>query len=148
MIYFELRSKVPLLIKNEEIEEILEKTLTALGKENDNDRTISIVSVGPKEMRKLNFSSRGKDEATDVLAFPLEEQDLFITPPYVNHFFGEIVICPSVARKKAKLRGASSEQYQKILIAHGLLHLFGMDHKEEGEASTMENLEKKILNNS
>ena len=145
MIYFELRSKVPLLIKNEDIEQILEKTLTVLGKESDDDRTISIVSVGPKEMRKLNFTSRGKDEATDVLAFPLGATDSFISAPYVNSFFGEIIICPSLAAKKAKLRGMEKEEYQKVLLVHGLLHLFGMDHKEDSEASTMENLEKKIL---
>ncbi len=147
MIYFELRSKVPLLIKNEEIEQILEKTLTALGKESDDDRTISIVSVGPKEMRKLNFAARGKDEATDVLAFPLGEMDSFISAPYVNSFFGEVIICPSVAARKAKLRGMSKQSYQQLLLVHGLLHLFGLDHGGEAEAIKMENLEKKILQN-
>lgn len=145
MIYFELRAKVPLLINNEDIEKILERTEKMFDASGESERTISIVSVGPKEMQKLNFTSRGKDEATDVLAFPLEEKDSFVSAPYVNYFFGEIVICPSMAARKAKSRGVSKEEYFKILLAHGLLHLFGLDHKEEAAANKMEDLEKKIL---
>lgn len=145
MIYFELRSKSPLLLTHEDIEKILASALKILDKENDPDRTISIVSLGPKEMRKLNLAARGQDTATDVLSFTFSEKDAFIVAPYVNSFFGEIIICPSMAARKAKTRGISKLEYQRLLLIHGLLHLFNFDHIDKNDADKMEKLEQKIL---
>ena len=146
MLYFELLSKVPLALKNEDIEKILARASKAFKSQNTEDRVISIVSVGPREMRKINLAARNKDEATDVLAFTLQDKDSFVSAPYVNDFFGEIIICPSVAARKGKARSMSKVQYQQLLLAHGVLHLFGLDHTKDIDAVKMERLEKKILN--
>jgi probable rRNA maturation factor len=68
-------------------------------------------------MRELNREHRGRDEATDVLSFPLDV-DAAAGPREL----GDIVICPV---RTHDLREA---------VVHGALHLAGMDHEtDEGE---------------
>ncbi len=145
MLYFDINAKVPLALGEDDVTALFNRAEKMLLAENAEDKLISIVVVGPREMKKINLATRGKEEATDVLAFPLEKADSFVTAPFVNTFFGEIVICPSVARRKAKLRGMTAPEYQRLILAHGLLHLFGMDHKKKVDAEKMEQMEKKIL---
>lgn len=83
-----------------------------LGKDYD----LSFVLVGPKKIQELNNTYRGKNEPTDVLSFPLTENS------------GEIFLCPSVARTKAKKFNRKSHDHTGFLFIHGLLHLKGMDH--------------------
>ena len=94
-----------------------------LGKEYD----LSFSFVGPKKMRELNRIHRGKDYATDILSFELEKNA------------GEIFICKSAAREKARLFARPLSNYLSYLFIHGLMHLKGMTHGD-----TMERHERKI----
>ena len=75
-------------------------------------------------MRELNRRYRRKDESTDILAFPLGKDS------------GEIIVCRSVAAKRAKAFGLSARDYLAYLVIHGCLHLRGLKH-----GRTMERLE-------
>jgi len=94
-----------------------------LGKEYD----LSFAFVGPKKMREINRTYRGKDYATDILSFELEKGA------------GEIFICKSAAREKARLFARPLPNYLSYLFIHGLCHLKGMRH-----GATMERQEQKI----
>ena len=83
-----------------------------LGKEYE----LSLVFVGEKLGRTLNFQYRQKDYATDILSFPVSKN------------FGEIFICPKALILKAKEFGRTPSNYLRFLFIHGLFHLKGLDH--------------------
>lgn len=75
-----------------------------------------------RELRRLNREFRKKDYATDVLSFPVMDQ---------NGFLGEIAISIDKAREQAAEHGHSTGEEIAILMLHGLLHLVGMDHETD-----------------
>lgn len=118
--------------------EVSEKSLKSIAKrilkgENKEELDISIGIVGQKEIEKLNKKYRKKNRPTDVLSFLYESS-------------GEIVICPEIVRKNAKIFKADfKKEFNRILI-HGLLHLAGYDHeKSETAALKMQKKENYYL---
>lgn len=88
---------------------------------------LNLIIVGPEEIRKLNLIYRNRDEATDILSFPLSDNE------------GEIYICPSEARMEAKKFDRPYNNFIPFLFIHGCVHLKGYDH-----SSTMERIEVKL----
>lgn len=89
---------------------------------------LELFIVGKKRAITINKKTRQKNYAPNVLSFP-----------YTNTY-GEIVICPEIAKKEALPYGMSFKGYFGFLYIHGLLHLKGHDHGEK-----MEKLEKKYV---
>ena len=59
---------------------------------------------------------------------------------------GDIVICPWVAAQQAAAAGHSTMQEMLLLTIHGILHLLGYDHVDEGEDKRrMRAREKEIM---
>ena len=104
------------------------------------DVTIALVSDG--RMRALNRTFRGKDYATDVLSFPVDQQDQ--TPPGQPgaRYLGDIVIATGVARRQADEAGHAMGTELRVLALHGLLHLLGYDH--ERDQGTMAQTEERL----
>jgi probable rRNA maturation factor len=94
---------------------------TVLAAEGVDDGELAIHFVGPDEMRALKRDHLGIDEATDVLAFPIDERD--DVPEELPRQLGDAVICPQVV----------GEEWRAPLV-HALLHLIGHDHGPEMEA--------------
>lgn len=102
---------------------------------------LSIALINEERIRELNAAYRGKDVPTDVLSF--ESGDVpDETEPYL---LGDVVICPSVAKRQAEEFGQTLEQELGLLLTHGILHLLGYDHQTEEEAEAMEAREREIL---
>lgn len=103
--------------------------------------TIAFVAAG--RMRELNREWRGKDYATDVLSFPLEQDEW---ERQAGASLGDVVICVAQAARQAKENGFTLEEELAQLILHGLLHLCGYDHEtDEGEMNRLElRLRKKL----
>ncbi len=95
--------------------------------------------VGETESRKLNKRYRGKDVATNVLAFPADNELLDYT------CLGDLVICAPVVVAEAGLQGKPLEAHWAHLVIHGMLHLQGFDHQNDDDTRQMEALEIKIL---
>lgn len=108
------------LTKNQ-IDNIVEKSLSLIIPNLTNELEIEILFVGEKEIRSLNRDHRGIDEPTNVLSFPQEQ---FKTG--TRSILGSIVIYPEKVIEK-------KEDFSNV-IKHGLLHLLGYDH-ETGEKS-------------
>jgi probable rRNA maturation factor len=99
----------------------------ALASEEIEEGHIAVELVEPDRIRELNREHRGRDEATDVLSFPVDERG----PAAGPRELGDIVICPE---ETGDLREA---------VVHGALHLAGMDHEtDDGE---MLALQREIL---
>ena len=58
---------------------------------------------------------------------------------------GDVVICPVVAARNAVEHEVSLDDEVALLVVHGLLHLLGMDHEDDAEATRMEALEQQLL---
>jgi probable rRNA maturation factor len=91
------------------------------------DYELNVVYTTPAKIKKFNLIYRDKNQATDILSFPLSKKQ------------GEIYICPSEARREAPKFDRSYPNFIKFLFIHGCVHLKGYDH-----GVTMENIEKDI----
>ncbi|MDC7705209.1 rRNA maturation RNase YbeY [Vogesella indigofera] len=102
---------------------------------------VSLVVVDEAEGRALNRDYRGKDYATNVLSFALNEGDSVAGMP----LFGDLVFCAPVVAREAAEQGKSLDAHYAHLAVHGMLHLQGFDHEADDEAEAMEALETVIL---
>ncbi|MDD4159889.1 MAG: rRNA maturation RNase YbeY [Synergistaceae bacterium] len=93
--------------------------------------SLSFVEAG--RIRELNQSYRDIDLPTDVLSFPLWEEDSKFAPPegWECLPLGDIVICPDKTSDNAAENNKSFEEELVLLMSHGLLHLIGYDHYDD-----------------
>jgi probable rRNA maturation factor len=110
--------------------------------ENFDFLTISVVLVGSKKMKEINYKYKGKKNTTDVLSFSYLEVNNNLKELYI----GEILIDPLQAKIQAKYYGVSLWQELTRLLIHGILHLIGYDHEVSAyEEKKMRRMEEKIL---
>lgn len=102
---------------------------------------ISLLVVDEAEGRQLNHGYRGKDYATNVLSFALNEGDTIAGMP----LFGDLVFCAQVVAREAAEQGKTLAAHYAHLTVHGMLHLQGFDHEQDDEADAMEALETVIM---
>jgi probable rRNA maturation factor len=95
---------------------------------------VSVLFCADGRMRSLNRRYRGKDRATDVLAFP--------AGPTARGFLGDIVVSVPYAGREARRRSEPPAREVDRLLVHGLLHLMGYDH--ETDDGQMEALERRV----
>jgi probable rRNA maturation factor len=95
--------------------------------------------VGETESRELNNRYRGKDNATNVLAFPGDNELLDYD------CLGDLVICAPVVVAEARAQGKLVEAHWAHLVVHGMLHLQGFNHQSDDDTRQMEALEIRIL---
>jgi len=113
-----------------------------------------LVFASPEEIREVNLRTRGLDKATDVLSFPTLKNPINLKNFYRNGakkrtfsqdnyptdfdpelnavFLGSIMICREIAKTQAAELGHSFEDEIQFLLVHGLLHLLGFDHGQDG----------------
>jgi probable rRNA maturation factor len=93
---------------------------SVLGGEGIAEGDLGLHFVAPAEIRALKGAHLGVDEATDVLAFPIDAREPL--PDGVPRQLGDVVICPQ----------AIAGDWRGPLV-HGLLHLVGHDHGDAME---------------
>lgn len=95
-----------------------------------------------ESVRSLNARYRGKDKATNVLSFPALEG---AAPSDGAASLGDIVLAAETVAREADEQAIPAAHHLQHLVVHGLLHLVGLDHETDTEASEMEALEIVIL---
>ena len=58
---------------------------------------------------------------------------------------GDLVLCVPVLVREAAEQGKTLDAHFAHLVVHGMLHLQGYEHDEEGDAQVMEKAETDIL---
>lgn len=116
---------------NRVIAERAERMLRALRLPN---AELSILLCDDATIHGLNRDYRGKDRPTDVLAFAMREGEGGALHPEV---LGDVVISVDTTRRQARERGVTIVAEATFLLAHGLLHLLGYDHRTEAEHRVM-----------
>jgi probable rRNA maturation factor len=94
------------------------QVLTAEGVD---DGELGIHFVEPDEIQRLKREHLGIDEATDALAFPIDQREA--VPEELPRQLGDAIVCPQVV----------GEEWRAPLV-HAVLHLLGHDHGPEMEA--------------
>ena len=113
------------------------RLLAAIG---ETESAISLSLIGDIPMRELNRDYRGKDAATDVLSFPMEQGP----PPDAERLLGDVVISVYTAARQATEYDATLQRELYRLLIHGLLHLLGHDHVRAAERRVMEREERRL----
>jgi probable rRNA maturation factor len=121
---------------------------------------VSLLFVSEDTITGLNERFLGGSGPTDVLAFPIDTDEIKSgrqpdhggrgpgspnddsePPPLL----GDVVICPTVAQRQAGELERSLEDELALLVVHGTLHLLDYDHAEPDEAVAMRDRENELL---
>lgn len=110
------------------------------------DAEVGVTLTGDDYIKELNKTYRGKDAATDVISFALNEgeEPEIINGPALN-LLGDIVISVERAAEQAEEYGHSVEREIAFLTVHGMMHLLGYDHAEESDRQEMRKEEEYVL---
>jgi probable rRNA maturation factor len=126
----------------------------------DPDAELGLIFVDEATITDLNGQFLDGDGPTDVLSFPIDEGGRLpgrdpdeggrgpgspadaSEPPIV---LGDVVVCPTVAARQARGRGAPLDDELALLVVHGVLHLLEYDHADPTEAERMRGREAELL---
>ncbi len=95
---------------------------------------VSFVLTDDKRIHELNKVYRHKDRPTDVLAFAMHEGEF---GALAGSLLGDVIVSVPTARKQALSAGTPVLVEVTMLLAHGLLHLLGWDHRTDAEDRRM-----------
>jgi probable rRNA maturation factor len=115
--------RVPLTLRRRAIERFARQLEHEVAK----GRPFDCLIAGDAALRQLNRDFRGKDYPTDVLSFPASP----VPGPQPSRL-GDLAISIQRARVQARQFGHSLESEIQVLMLHGVLHLLGMDHENDG----------------
>ena len=97
---------------------------------------ISVLLTGDGEIRRLNRVYRRIDRATDVLSFGVPHR--IPGGPRTTHPLGDIVVSLESCRRQARTLQVPARRRLAHLLAHGLLHLLGHEHRTARALAAME----------
>ena len=110
----------------------------------DGEAEVSVKFASDEEVRTLNAEWRGKDRATNVLSFPMAEEEDLGTPR--APMLGDIVLASGICATEAAEKAVPVEAHATHLVVHGTLHLLGYDHEtSDADAEEMEDSERRAL---
>ncbi len=89
---------------------------------------VGVIIVGESDMQALTREHREQDSATDVLSFPIDDDESL---PGVPRMLGDVAICLPVVLAQAAEREVSPAAELTDLLIHGVLHLLGYDHETD-----------------
>ena len=115
---------------------------------------MSVTFMDNQHIREINREYRGKDTATDVISFALEDEGEDEMPILFDEEeealfprnLGDLMISVEKAAEQAEEYGHTYERELGFLAVHGFLHLNGYDHMTEEDEKEMFGLQKEILN--
>jgi probable rRNA maturation factor len=107
----------------------------------ETDDTVEVVVVGDEFIRKINNSYRNIDRATNVISFSYLEEGF----PCGENVAGEMYISYETVEKEANEQAVDPKHLFLRISIHGLLHVLGYDHQDDGRHERMEREEKRIL---
>ncbi len=106
---------------------------------------LTLLLSGNKEIKFLNKKFRNKNKSTDVLSFPFQTKKELKKKLKKEKeiYLGDIII------NLNKIKNKNKKNFFKLefdyLWIHGLVHLFGYDHKKNKDFEKMNRIEKKYF---
>jgi probable rRNA maturation factor len=115
-----MSNRQPVDVDEGDLVAVAERTLTGEGRDRGE---LSLSLVTPEEMADLHVTYMDEEGPTDVLSFSMDEDWLL----------GDVIVCPAEAARNNPDLAAEL----RLLVSHGVLHLLGYDHEEEGDRRVM-----------
>lgn len=109
------------------------------------EANLSLCVVDDQAIRVLNARFLGRDEATDVLAFPLEDGREPAGSAPEERLLGEIVVSAEKAIAEARRRRIPVARELALYAVHGVLHLLGYDDHTPAQCRRMRRAERAAL---
>ncbi len=115
---------------------------------------IALLAASDARVAALNADFRGKPRPTNVLSWPSAERAaaaeggvpaLPVPGGDLPESLGDIALAWETCAREAVEAGRPLADHLTHLVVHASLHLFGYDHARDGDATLMEDLERKIL---
>ena len=105
----------------------------------------TLLLSGDREIKELNKKFRKKNKSTDILSFPFYNKKNLKVKLKKNKeiYLGDIIINLNKIKNRHNKKKFKIE-FNKLWI-HGLVHLFGHDHKKNKDFDEMQKIEKKFL---
>lgn len=128
------------------VEKILQQ---AAMEESIETAEVSVSFVTNEMIREINRDYRGKDQATDVISFAMEEPgdgEVIIQGSGEPRVLGDIIISLDRTKEQATDYGHSFERELGFLAVHGFLHLLKYDHLAKEDEKKMFAKQDVILN--
>ncbi len=130
----------------------LTATLQAVGRiqgmEPEGQRILTVRVTDDAEIRTLNRTFRGIDEATDVLSFgeaSSVQEDALVVPDGLPGVLGDLILSrPYIERVAARMGTETADEFM-LCFVHGLLHLLGFDHATAAMTECMFTLQDRIV---
>ena len=115
------------------------------GKYKKKDIHCTLLLSGSSEIKKLNKKFRNKNKSTDVLSFPFYSKKKLEKKLKTEKeiYLGDIIVNLNKIKNKKNIKDFKLE-FNKLWI-HGLIHLFGYDHKKIKDFDKMIKIENKFL---
>ena len=106
----------------------------------------TLLLSGNAEIKKLNKKFRKKDTTTDILSFPFQQKKELKKKLKVEKelYLGDIIINLNKVKNK-RLAQDFKLEFDRLWL-HGLVHLFGHDHKKNKDFQLMKKIEDKYFN--
>lgn len=139
MIEVDVRSKYQQMVDEASIRIAALKTLDATNTPSDGG--ITIVITDDDEVHRLNRQYRQVDAPTDVLSFPMGDED----PDDGAVYLGDVIIAYPRAEMQAKAAGHKVMDELQLLVVHGVLHLLGYDHTDASQKEQMWSIQSAVL---
>jgi len=128
----------------------------ALDREGAPAGELCLTFLEPAAMRALNRRWLGRDALTDVIAFDLGAEGPDGPGPggeaaragAGRRLCGDVYVCPAAAREASRRDGGPPLEEELVrLVVHGVLHVLGHDHPEEGDrwGSPMYRLQESLV---
>ncbi len=122
------------LISNRQDRPVDEEALRALARdtlrgEGVDRAELSVSFVEQDEIAGLHERFMDEPGPTDVLSFPLDDVDEANV-----RLLGDVVVAPAEA---AQNNPTDPEAELRLLLVHGILHLLGYDHEDDGARTRM-----------
>lgn len=112
----------------------------------ENDAEVSVTFVDNGQIHELNKIHRNIDRETDVLSFPMGDENGFEMNRGNNAILlGDIVVSLEKAVMQSEEYGHSLKREVAFLITHSLFHLLGYDHETPEEEKEMFDKQEKVL---
>lgn len=112
----------------------------------NSDLEVSIVLANDDLVHVLNREYRDKDKPTNVLSFATIDSDDFAEEVMINPFnLGDVILSYETITRECQEQGKFLLDHIKHLTVHGVLHLMGYDHDNDDDATNMETLEIRVL---
>lgn len=135
MLTIDLVEEVPFTLSQAEVEASLTPVLNVHTPGDRRHYRLELVSTTDERIRALNAEHRQLDEVTDVLSFPVgfdQARQTLLPASDEPYHLGTIVISVAQAQRQIGHFGPTLKAELLGLAEHGLRHLLGDDHDDEG----------------